>query len=71
VIATETATAPSQLLHRHPIPGGRLNIVQDDTFTSLDATTNTIVNTGRCPHGPASPAGPLVQEEQTDLGRVR
>jgi hypothetical protein len=34
-----------------PIPGGRLNIVQDDTFTILDATTNTVVNTGRCPHG--------------------
>jgi hypothetical protein len=34
-----------------PIPGGRLNIVQDDTFTILDATTNTVINTGRCPRG--------------------
>jgi hypothetical protein len=34
-----------------PIPGGRLNIIRDDTFIILDATTNTIVNSGRCPHG--------------------
>ncbi|GAA4249780.1 hypothetical protein [Dactylosporangium darangshiense] len=34
-----------------PIPGGRLNIIQGDHFIILDATTNTIVNEGRCPHG--------------------
>ncbi|WP_433204126.1 hypothetical protein ACQP00_35355 [Dactylosporangium sp. CS-047395] len=34
-----------------PIPGGRLNIVQNDTFIILDATTGTIINSGRCPHG--------------------
>ena len=34
-----------------PIPGGRLNIIQGDNFIILDATTNTIVNSGRCPHG--------------------
>ncbi|MFI5910301.1 hypothetical protein [Dactylosporangium sp. NPDC051541] len=34
-----------------PIPGGRLNIVRDDTYIILDATTNTVVSTGRCPHG--------------------
>ncbi|MGI5242608.1 hypothetical protein [Dactylosporangium sp. CA-139066] len=34
-----------------PIPGGRLNIIQGDNFIILDATTNTVVNSGRCPHG--------------------
>ncbi|GAA3452922.1 hypothetical protein [Dactylosporangium matsuzakiense] len=34
-----------------PIPGGRLDIVENDSYTILDATTNTIVNTGPCPRG--------------------
>ncbi|WP_426503941.1 hypothetical protein ACPPVO_40850 [Dactylosporangium sp. McL0621] len=34
-----------------PIPGGRLNIVQNDTFVLLDAITGTVINSGRCPHG--------------------
>ncbi|WP_433044595.1 hypothetical protein [Dactylosporangium sp. CS-033363] len=34
-----------------PIPGGRLNIVQNDTFIILDATTGTVINSGPCPHG--------------------
>nr|BFE56947.1 hypothetical protein GCM10020063_014730 [Dactylosporangium thailandense] len=34
-----------------PRPGGRLNIVRNDTYILLDATTGTVLSTGRCPHG--------------------
>ncbi|WP_432825108.1 hypothetical protein [Dactylosporangium sp. CA-092794] len=33
-----------------PIPGGRLNLLRGDTYIILDATTNTIISTGPCPH---------------------
>ncbi|WP_432972354.1 hypothetical protein [Dactylosporangium sp. CA-233914] len=34
-----------------PIPGGRLNIVRNDTYVILDATTNTVISYGPCPRG--------------------
>jgi hypothetical protein len=36
-----------------PIPGGRLNLIQDGRYIILDATTNTIISEGLCPHGRA------------------
>ncbi|MEV4136551.1 hypothetical protein AB0J72_30810 [Dactylosporangium sp. NPDC049742] len=32
-----------------PLPGGRLNIVQDHVYILLDGQTGVVLSTGRCP----------------------
>lgn len=33
-----------------PIPGGRLDLIHGEHYEILDATTNTVINEGTCPH---------------------
>jgi hypothetical protein len=60
VLAAAPATAPvtASVAHRlpfpsyctgDPMPGGRLNIVEDGTYVILDGQNGIVISTGPCP----------------------
>lgn len=62
LLATAPATAPARMSVAQrlpipsyctgaPLPGGRLNIVEDGVYVILEGSTGVIISTGPCPHG--------------------